>query len=697
VGAPFSVTVAATDAHGNVVPGYVGKVHFVMTGSRSTVPADYQFLAADHGQAIQTPFTPGVTGLLTVTANDTVLTGITGTVNVNVVDLGATTVGVNRTTGNTPANFGTSLTFTATVTGFGATPTGTVTFYDGDPATTGIQIGTAATLVSGTPGNASGSVTIATLYGGTHQIFAKYSGDGNYNTSTSPGFTQVITPILPGAPITVTGVGLDSAAQISWLAPLGPVGDGGAPITAYTVTSTPGSKHCSPVWVFGNSLTCKVTGLANFTPYTFTVTATTSAGTGPLSIKSGNVVPRTGSTYVALTPSRILDTAAHLQLTSPVAANVGIGFQVTHQFPSDNTKNVPDNASAVTGVLSVSNATAVGFLALTPTVVNTSTTSTLNFPAGDAIASGVTVPLGAGGTLGVLYGAAAGSTADVAFDVTGYFETGTGGATYFAVTPNRLLDSRPSGGGHTNTGLTGVFNAGANRTFQVTNRVPSDSTKNVPVQAVAVTGTLTVTGQTKPGFITLEPDANDAPTTASLYFPIGDNRATGLTVKLGTSGTLSLTYTAAAGATTNIIFDVTGFFLPGTAGAMYVPVTPNRILDTRKSAKIGLPGSLIAAHGVTFHVTGRVPSDPTKNVPSTAVAVTGTLTVTNQKALGFLALTKTAVNAPTTSTLNFPLGVNRATGVTVPLGSGGTLGITYGAAAGKTCDAIFDVTGYFVL
>jgi len=130
---------------------------------------------------------------------------------------------------------------------------------------------------------------------------------------------------------------------------------------------------------------------------------------------------------------------------------------------------------------------------------------------------------------------------------------------------------------------------------------------------------------------------------------------------------------------------------------MYVPVTPNRILDTRKSAKIGLPGSLIAAHGVTFHVTGRVPSDPTKNVPSTAVAVTGTLTVTNQKALGFLALTKTAVNAPTTSTLNFPLGVNRATGVTVPLGSGGTLGITYGAAAGKTCDAIFDVTGYFVL
>jgi hypothetical protein len=47
------------------------------------------------------------------------------------------------------------------------------------------------------------------------------------------------------------------------------------------------------------------------------------------------------------------------------------------------------------------------------------------------------------------------------------------------------------------------------------------------------------------------------------------------------------------------------------------------------------------------------------------------------------------------STLNFPLGDTRANGVTVALGTGGTLSVTYVAAAGKTVQVIFDVTGYF--
>jgi hypothetical protein len=158
---------------------------------------------------------------------------------------------------------------------------------------------------------------------------------------------------------------------------------------------------------------------------------------------------------------------------------------------------------------------------------------------------------------------------------------------------------------------------------------------------------------------------------------------------------MSVTYTAVAGATTNVVFDVTGFFVQGTAGAMYVPVTPNRLLDTR--VKNGLSAALKANKGVAFHVTGRVPSDLTKNVPTGAVAVTGTLTVVRQTAAGYLSLTKTATNTATTSTLNFPYGDIRATGVTVPLGPGGILGILYFAQKStSTTDAVFDVTGYFV-
>jgi hypothetical protein len=62
---------------------------------------------------------------------------------------------------------------------------------------------------------------------------------------------------------------------------------------------------------------------------------------------------------------------------------------------------------------------------------------------------------------------------------------------------------------------------------------------------------------------------------------------------------------------------------------------------------------------------------------------------------GYLALTTVKVDVPSTSTLNFLLD-NRATGVTVPLGSGGILAITYAPTRYKTAQAIFDVSGYFV-
>ena len=54
------------------------------------------------------------------------------------------------------------------------------------------------------------------------------------------------------------------------------------------------------------------------------------------------------------------------------------------------------------------------------------------------------------------------------------------------------------------------------------------------------------------------------------------------------------------------------------------------------------------------------------------------------------------MNNPTSSTLNFPFGDDRANGVTLALGAGGTLSVTYAAPTlGRTAQVIFDVTGYF--
>jgi len=90
---------------------------------------------------------------------------------------------------------------------------------------------------------------------------------------------------------------------------------------------------------------------------------------------------------------------------------------------------------------------------------------------------------------------------------------------------------------------------------------------SVPPTASAVTGNLTVTGQTSAGFLSIGPVAQNNPTSSTLNFPLGDDRANAVTVALGTGGTLSVTYAAPTlGPTAQVIFDVTGYFVPGTSG-----------------------------------------------------------------------------------------------------------------------------------
>ena len=80
---------------------------------------------------------------------------------------------------------------------------------------------------------------------------------------------------IPGAPASIAADPGDSEAVITWTAP---TDDGGAVITSYTVTSSPGDRYCT--WTSG-PLSCTVTGLTNGTEYTFIVTATNAAGEGP--------------------------------------------------------------------------------------------------------------------------------------------------------------------------------------------------------------------------------------------------------------------------------------------------------------------------------------------------------------------------------------------------------------------------------
>ncbi len=93
-------------------------------------------------------------------------------------------------------------------------------------------------------------------------------------------WSQVIAPSAPGTPTATAGSG---QASVSWSAPSW---DGGAAVSAYTVTSTPGNHIC-----FTTSTSCTVTGLTPGTSYTFTVKAANSAGSGPSTDQSNAVSP----------------------------------------------------------------------------------------------------------------------------------------------------------------------------------------------------------------------------------------------------------------------------------------------------------------------------------------------------------------------------------------------------------------------
>ena len=236
-----------------------------------------------------------------------------------------------------------------------------------------------------------------------------------------------------------------------------------------------------------------------------------------------------------------------------------------HQTFSFAGSDVPSSAVAVTGNLTVTGQTASGYISLTTTPNDAPLTSTLNFPIADNRANGVTVPLGSLSTLNFVYVAHAGATTNVLFDVTGYFVPDATGATYVAVTTNRIVDSR------THVGLNAALVSRSPMSFLVTNQKLNvgDPTQNIPPDAIAVTGNLTVTGQTAAGYFALTTVSTTNPLTSTLNFPTVDNRANGVTAPLGSNndlvdpeGLLWITYIARAGATAHVVFDVTGYFVP---------------------------------------------------------------------------------------------------------------------------------------
>ena len=146
-------------------------------------------------------------------------------------------------------------------------------------------------------------------------------------TTTTGGST------VPGPATSVSAVAGDSQATVSWTAP---TSNGGAAITSYTVTASPGSA--SATTSDGTTLTIVVTGLTNATAYTFTVKATNSVGLGTISGASNSVTPVDVPTGQVLT-NLLAPSSLSLQAGQIVALTVS---------PIDDNGNVDQNMPNIT-------------------------------------------------------------------------------------------------------------------------------------------------------------------------------------------------------------------------------------------------------------------------------------------------------------------------------------------------------------
>jgi hypothetical protein len=179
---------------------------------------------------------------------------------------------------------------------------------------------------------------------------------------------------------------------------------------------------------------------------------------------------------------------------------------------------------------------------------------------------------------------------------------------------------------------------------------------------------------------------------------LGGTAATGVTVSNST--TITATTAAHTTGSVNVVVQnpdaqtgtlVNGYFYgpPTTTGALFYPLTPCRVLDTRNAT--GPLGGPVLAAGATRSFT--VAS--TCAIPSNAKTLSVNLTITGPTATGELRVFPGNGTLPSTSSISFRTGQTRANNAHVLLATDGTGSFKVQNNSTGTVHFLVDVNGYY--
>jgi YVTN family beta-propeller protein len=247
----------------------------------------------------------------------------------------------------------------------------------------------------------------------------------------------------------------------------------------------------------------------------------------------------TGSAYVPVGPSRVLDTRYGIGSFGSVDPGGTVRLQVTGRdgVPTSGVTAVVLNVTAVSP-------TASSYVTVYPDGSARPNASNLNFTAGETIPNLVIVPVGADGKIDFYNNA---GIMNLVADLAGYYTTSDTGSSFEPGGPSRMLDTRNGTGGFSKP-----VGPGGTISLQVTGR------DGVPATGVtAVVLNVTAVSPTASSYVTVYPDGTPRPTASNLNFTTGETIPNLVIVPVGAGGKVNFYNNSGS---VNLIADLAGYY-----------------------------------------------------------------------------------------------------------------------------------------